>query len=46
MVVVFHDAQAKTSNEEAMRKNFVDYGKRLEDLLTELKDGLRQVRAF
>ena len=33
MVVVFHDAQSKTTNEEAMRKNFVEYGRRLEQLV-------------
>ena len=37
MVVVFHDVQAKTTNDEKMRKNFVEYGKRLEQLLNELK---------
>lgn len=33
MVVVFHDAQSKTSNEDAMRKNYVEYGRRLETLI-------------
>jgi hypothetical protein len=37
MVVVFHDAQSKTSNEDAMRKNFVEYGHRLEQLVGEVK---------
>ena len=37
MVVVFHDAQSKTTNEETMRKNFVEYGHRLEQLVTDLK---------
>ncbi|MGE4179533.1 MAG: sugar phosphate isomerase/epimerase family protein [Limisphaerales bacterium] len=32
MVVVFHDAASKASNEEAARKNFVEYGRRLEAL--------------
>ncbi len=41
MVVVFHDAQSKTSNEEAMRKNFVEYGRRLEKMLGEIKAELR-----
>jgi sugar phosphate isomerase/epimerase len=36
MVVVFHDAQSKTSNEAAMTKNFIEYGRRLERLLVEL----------
>jgi sugar phosphate isomerase/epimerase len=38
MVVVFHDANSKTNNEDAMRENFVDYGKRLEKLIGELKN--------
>jgi sugar phosphate isomerase/epimerase len=33
MVVVFHDAQSKASNGEAMRKNFVEYGRRLETMI-------------
>jgi sugar phosphate isomerase/epimerase len=37
MVVVFHDTQAKTSNEEAMGRNFVEYGHRLEALVAGLK---------
>ncbi len=37
MVVVFHDAHSKTSSEEAMRKNYVEYGRRLETLISELK---------
>jgi sugar phosphate isomerase/epimerase len=36
MVVVFHDAQFKTASDEAMRRNFVDYGRRLTDLLAEV----------
>ena len=36
MVVVFHDAQSK-GNEEAMRSNFVEYGRRLEQLIAELR---------
>jgi len=35
MVVVFHDAQSKASSEEAMRRNFVEYGRRLAALLKE-----------
>ena len=31
MVVVFHDGNSK-SNDEAMRENFVEYGRRLEKL--------------
>ena len=37
MVVVFHDAQSQTANDEAMRKNFVEYGRRLERIVAELK---------
>lgn len=36
MVVVFHDAQSK-SNDEAMRANFVEYGRRLEKLVSEAR---------
>lgn len=36
MVVVFHDAQSK-SNDDAMRANFVEYGRRLEKLIAEIK---------
>ncbi|HWH68355.1 MAG TPA: hypothetical protein VNT26_03180, partial [Candidatus Sulfotelmatobacter sp.] len=37
MVVVFHDTQAKTASEEAMRKNFIDYGRCLEEMLAEIR---------
>src|SRR5437016_6410300 len=37
MVVVFHDAQSKSDNEGAMRKNYVEYGQRLESIIAELK---------
>jgi len=30
MVVVFHDAQSKTASEDSMRKNYVEYGRRLD----------------
>jgi sugar phosphate isomerase/epimerase len=36
MVVVFHDATSK-ANDDAMRKNFVEYGRRLEKLIAEVK---------
>jgi sugar phosphate isomerase/epimerase len=36
MVVVFHDAASK-ANDDAMRKNFVEYGRRLEKLINEVK---------
>jgi len=41
MVVVFHDANSK-SNDEAMRKNFVEYGRRLEGLVAQLRGELLQ----
>jgi sugar phosphate isomerase/epimerase len=37
MVVVFHDAQSKTNNDEAMRVNYVEYGRRLEAMIGEIK---------
>jgi sugar phosphate isomerase/epimerase len=37
MVVVFHDPTAQAANENAMRQNFVEYGKRLTDLVSELQ---------
>jgi sugar phosphate isomerase/epimerase len=37
MVVVFHDSKSPSANEEAMRKNYVEYGRRLEDLLAEAR---------
>ena len=37
MVVVFHDAQSKANNEEAMRKNYVEYGRRLEKMVVDIK---------
>ena len=33
MIVVFHDAQSKAGNDDAPRKNFVEYGRRLEEML-------------
>ena len=36
MVVVFHDAASKTSNEADLRENFVEYGRRLEEILAEI----------
>jgi sugar phosphate isomerase/epimerase len=41
MVVVFHDVQSKTSNETAMRKNFVEYGRRLEQMVAEIQSALK-----
>jgi hypothetical protein len=37
MVVVFHDAASKTTNDDATRANFVEYGRRLAALLDEEK---------
>ncbi len=37
MVVVFHDAQSKASNDDAMQKNYVEYGRRLEKMIGEIK---------
>jgi sugar phosphate isomerase/epimerase len=36
MVTVLHDAQAKASSEEALRRNYVEYGRRLEALVRDL----------
>jgi sugar phosphate isomerase/epimerase len=41
MVVVFHDAGSKSSD-DAMRSNFVEYGKRIEKLIGEVKNQNRQ----
>ena len=37
MVAVFHDAKLQSNNDDAMRANFVEYGRRLETLIAELK---------
>jgi sugar phosphate isomerase/epimerase len=42
MVVVFHDAQSKASSEDAMRQNYVEYGRRLEAIIREVKEQLAQ----
>ena len=39
MVVVFHDANSK-SNDDAMRANFVEYGRRLGRIIAEVKADL------
>ena len=39
MVVVFHDAKTNSSNEEAMQKNYVEYGRVLERMIGEIKAG-------
>jgi sugar phosphate isomerase/epimerase len=41
MVVVFHDAQSKTANQDALRKNFVEYGRRLEQMIGEINGSLK-----
>src|SRR5204863_9213295 len=40
MVVVFHDAHLPVANEDAMRANYVEYGRRLQKLIDEVKGGL------
>ncbi len=40
MVAVFHDAGAKPADGEAMRQNYVAYGRRLEALLRQLGSGV------
>ena len=37
MVVVFHDAPSKPNDDHATRKNFVEYGQRLERMLGEIQ---------
>lgn len=41
MVVVFHDANSRAANEEAMQKNYIEYGMRLEKMLGEIKNELK-----
>jgi sugar phosphate isomerase/epimerase len=36
MVVVFHDANTKTANEKSMRQNFIDYGRRVEEIIKDV----------
>ena len=40
MVVVFHDAKSKASSDEAMRKNYVEYGRRVEKMVQALRQEL------
>jgi len=42
MVVVFHDTQSKEGNDDAMRKNYVGYGRRLEKLIGGIQKQLPQ----
>ena len=39
MVVVFHDPQASSGNDDALRANYVEYGRRLERLVAEIGKG-------
>jgi sugar phosphate isomerase/epimerase len=39
MVTVFHETQAKAVEEEALRQNYVEYGRRLERVVAELRRG-------
>jgi len=39
MVVVFHDANSK-ANDEAIRANFVEYGRRMEKMLGQIRTDL------
>ena len=41
MVVVFHDAQSKASNDEAMQTNYLEYGRRLEKVVQEFQVELK-----
>lgn len=36
MVVVFHDATTQAASDEAMRRNYVEYGRRLETMLSQI----------
>ena len=40
MVVVFHDSQSNGASDQAMRNNFVEYGKRLQKLVESLQKNL------
>jgi len=43
MVVVFHDPNRKGANaDESMRKNYVEYGRRLENMLGEIKARIKR----
>ena len=37
MVVVFHDANSKATDDSAMARNFIEYGRRLERMVTEIR---------
>src|SRR5438132_4568341 len=40
MVVVFHEPQSKATSEDATQKNFVEYGRRLEQIFSEVRQEL------
>ncbi len=37
MVVVFHDPRAQSAGDEDMRKNYIEYGQRLEKILSQIR---------
>ena len=39
MVVVFHDAKSKAASDDAMLQNYIEYGRRLEAMISELGVG-------
>jgi len=39
MVVVFHDAKSKAASDDAMLQNYIEYGRRLESMISELRVG-------
>jgi sugar phosphate isomerase/epimerase len=39
MVVVFHDAQAQAANQASLRKNYLEYGRVLEQIIEDVKGG-------
>lgn len=43
MVVVFHDAEARSASEDETRANFVEYGRRLEALIASVQEAGRTV---
>jgi sugar phosphate isomerase/epimerase len=45
MVVVFHDANAQTANADAQRRNYVEYGQRLEKIIRDAAAATRRTVA-
>ncbi len=37
MVVVFHDAKSQNASEDKMRQNYVEYGRRVEEIIREIR---------